>query len=128
MAGLNRIEEFLIELHIQYEEIDEGTFLVTDQNKGLANVVVAYEYPVVMISTKVMEVPAVRKDEFYEKLLRLNASDLIHGAYGLEGNDVILVDTLEYDTMDKGDLEAALDAVGLALAQHYSILSGFRNK
>lgn len=128
MAGLNRIEEFLIELRIQYQEVEDGTFLVSDRDKGLANVVVAYEYPVVMISTKVMEVPSVRKEEFYERLLRLNASDLIHGAYGIEGGDVILVDTLEYDTMDKEDLEAALDAVGLALAQHYSILSGYRNK
>ncbi len=128
MAGLNRIEEFLIELRIQYEEIQDGAFLISDKGKGLSNVVIAYEAPVVMIRTKLMEVPQAKREEFYEKLLSLNGTDLIHGAYGLDGKDVIITDTLEYDTMDKAELEASLDSIGLAIAQHYPILSVYRNK
>lgn len=127
MAGLNHIEGYLLDLNIQYQEVEEGTFLVNDAAKGLTNVVVVYEDPVVVVRTKVMEIPDSKKEAFYEKLLRLNGTDLVHGAYALEGNDVILMDTLEYDTMDKGELEATFDAIGLALAQHYSILSQYRN-
>jgi len=127
MAGLNHIEGYLIDLKIQYQEIDDGTFLVNDAGKGLTNVALIHEDPVVVVRTKVMSVPAANKESLYEKLLGLNATDLIHGAYALDGNDVILIDTLEYDTMDKSELEATLDAIGLALAQHYSILSQYRN-
>jgi hypothetical protein len=51
---------------------------------------------------------------------------MVHGAYALDEDDVLLNDTLEYDTMDQGELQASLDAIGLALAQHYPILSKFR--
>jgi hypothetical protein len=128
MAGLNKIEEYLIELRIQYEEIQDGAFLITDSAKGLSNVVVAYEEPLVVVRVKVMEMPTAKREEFFEKLLTLNGSDLLHGAYGISGKDIILVDNLEYGTMDKGDLEATLDAMGLAIVQHYPILSGYRNK
>jgi hypothetical protein len=127
MSGLNHIEGYLIDLKIQYQEIGEGTFLVNDASKGLTNVVLVYEDPVVVVRTKVMAVPAAKKEGLFEELLRLNCADIIHGAYALDGNDVILIDTLEYDTMDKSELEATLDAIGLALAQHYSILSQYRN-
>jgi hypothetical protein len=128
MAGLNRIENFLIELQIQYQEIEEGTFLVDDAAKGLANVIIDHEDPVVIVRMKLMEIPAARREAFFEQLLRLNATDLAHGAYALDGKDVILVDTLEYGAMDKNELEASLDAMSLAVAQHYSVLSEYRSK
>lgn len=126
MSGLNRVEQYLIDLNIGYEEVKEGTWLVKDPSRGLAAVVVAYDEPVVLVSCKVMKLPSAKREEFMEKLLRLNGSDLIHGAYALQGDDVILVDTLQYDSMDKEEFEASLDAVGLALSQHYPVLSAYR--
>jgi len=48
------------------------------------------------------------------------------GPTALENDEIVLIDTLEYDTMDFEDFRAALDAIALALSQHYSILSPFR--
>lgn len=127
MAGLNKVENYLIDLDFRYEEIGPGTYLINDAKRGLRQVVVAYEEPIVMVRTKVMDVPAAGREAFYETLLKLNASDLLHGAYAIEGSEVVIVDTLEQDTMDKSELEASLDAIGLALAQHYPTLSKFRN-
>jgi hypothetical protein len=53
---------------------------------------------------------------------------MVHGAYALENNNVIIIDTLELDTMDIEELQASLDAIGLAVAQHYPILSKFRKQ
>jgi hypothetical protein len=75
-----------------------------------------------------MNAPKEKREEFFTKLLELNAKDLTHGAYGLEGNKVILVDTLEYDTLDYSEFRATLDAFSLALTQHYPILSVYRDK
>jgi hypothetical protein len=53
---------------------------------------------------------------------------LVHGAYALEGDHVILIDTLEVDTMDLEELRASFEAIGLALVQHYKVLGRYRRK
>ena len=73
-----------------------------------------------------MDTPKKNVLEFYTRLLELNATDLLHGAYALENGKITLIDTLEYDTMDYGEFRATLDAFSLALTQHYPILSPYR--
>lgn len=126
MAGLSRVESYLISLEIQYEEISPSAWLVNDETRGLSQVVITQADPVVAIRTKVMRAPGERRLELFETLLRLNATDLLHGAYALEGDDIVLVDNLELETLDRSELEASLDAVGFALAQHYAVLGKFR--
>ncbi|HOX12951.1 MAG TPA: YbjN domain-containing protein [Spirochaetia bacterium] len=126
MAGLSRVESYLISLEIQYEEISPNAWLVNDEARGLTQVVITQADPVVALRTKVMAAPKEHRQELFETLLRLNASDLLHGAYALEGDDIVLVDNLELETLDRSELEAALDAVGFALAQHYAVLGKFR--
>ena len=58
----------------------------------------------------------------------LNAEDLLHGAYALEGDHVILIDTLELETMDLEELRASFEAIGLALIQHYKVLGDYRRQ
>jgi hypothetical protein len=53
---------------------------------------------------------------------------MVHGAYAVDGKNVIIVDTIEADTMDLEEFEASIDAIGLALAQHYRHLSKYRAK
>jgi hypothetical protein len=73
-----------------------------------------------------MDVPGENKLEFFAKLLELNAADVLHGAYGLEKEKIVLTDTLEYDGMDANEFRATLDSFSLALTQHYPILSKYR--
>lgn len=121
-----KIERYLIDLKLSYRELGEEMWLVEDEDRGLPGVVVAYADPVVIVRVSVMKVPQEGRLELFKKLLELNAKDLLHGAYALDGDSIILVDTLQYETMDLGDFEAALDAVALALGQHYPILSEYR--
>ena len=100
--------------------------MIDDDERGLENVVVMLADPVVIIRVKVMAVPAARREQFFEQLLRLNQSDMIHGAYALEGDDVILLNTLVRETLDLEEFQATLDAIGLALAQHYRMLAKYR--
>jgi hypothetical protein len=100
--------------------------VISDDERSLQNVLVSIDDPVVTITVNVMEVPGNNREQFYKKLLTLNATDMIHGAYAIEGNNVVLVDTLEGVTMDLEELQASLDAIGLALTQHYQVLSEYR--
>ena len=122
-----RIESYLINLSLTYEEAGNDVWIINDEDKGLANVVVFAEDPLVTIRTKVMTIPSGERAVFFEELLRLNA-DMVYGAYAIDEEDVILVETFELSTLDYEEFQAALDAIGLALAQHYPQLSQFRDQ
>ncbi len=123
----NKIERYLIDLMLSYTEIEKDMWLINDDANSLEGVVVMYAAPIVVVRVVVMPAPKTKRLEFFTKILELNASEVLHGAYALDKNDIILVDTLEYDSMDFGDLRASLESVGLALAQHYPLLSQFRD-
>ncbi|HTX73433.1 MAG TPA: YbjN domain-containing protein [Rectinemataceae bacterium] len=125
MAGLNKIEEYLIDLGVSYEEPQPGTWLVEDSAKGIPSIFVSFADPVVIIHARVMDAPQKDREAFFAELLKLNYEGLLHGAYALEGDEVVLLDTLEYADMDKTEFEASLDALSFALSEHYPLLSRF---
>ena len=126
MVASTKIEGFLLSLSLTYETVEDGTWLINDDEKGLENVLVILADPVVIVRVKVMNIPGQRREEFFEQLLRLNQSEVIHGAYALEGDDVILLNTLVGATLDLEEFQATLDAIGLELAQHYRKLASYR--
>jgi hypothetical protein len=123
---MNAVERYLLNLDLTYEELADRTYIIHEPEKGLENVAVMLDEPLVIIQVKVMDAPSVNREAFFQQLLTLNATDLIHGAYGLNGNEVILIDTLRSATLDLEEFQGSLDAIGLALSQHYRILAAFR--
>jgi len=77
---------------------------------------------------RVMELPASepRRSELFRQLLELNARELVHGSYGLEGDDIVLTDTLELENLDFSEFEASFDSITLALATHLGALAPYR--
>ena len=128
MSANTKIEGYMINLGLTFEQIDENSWIINDEDKGLEQVAVIAADTLVVVRVNVMDSPDKNREAFYKELLGLNAADLIHGAYALEDGKVILVDTLEFDTLDIEEFQATLDAIGLALAQHYPVLSQYRNE
>jgi hypothetical protein len=122
-----KIEQYLIDLMLTYREVDQNIWYLDDEEHNPEGIAIMYIDPLVIFRTVVMEVPKERRLELFTKLLELNASDMVHGAYALEKDRIVLIDTLEYDTMDYTEFRATLDAFSLALSQHYPILSSFRD-
>jgi hypothetical protein len=93
-----------------------------------AEVVVHYAPPVVILRVRVMELPASepRRSELFRQLLEYNARELVHGSYGLEGDHVVLTDTLELENLDFSEFEASFDSMTLALASHLGALAPYR--
>ena len=128
MIESEKIEGYMLSLSLTYETVADGTWLINDDEKGLENVLVILADPVVIVRVNVMHIPGRQREEFFEQLLRLNQSDMIHGAYALEGDEVILINTLVGATLDVEEFQATLDAIGLALAQHYQTLARYRER
>jgi hypothetical protein len=124
--AINKIEQYLIDLLVTYREIEKNIWLIDDGAHNLSGVAVMLDEPLVVFRVVVMDVPRENRLDLFTRLLELNARDMVHGAYGLEGDTIVLIDTLEYETMDYVEFRATLDALSLALTQHYPILSGYR--
>ena len=124
----SKIEQYLIDLMITYQQIDSNLWLLDDSERSLQGVAIMQAEPLVVIRAEIMNVPQSNTLEFFTKLLELNATDIIHGAYALDNNKIVLTDTLQYEMMDYEDFRAVLDSFSLALTQHYPILSKYREK
>jgi hypothetical protein len=124
----SKIEQYLIDLMLTYQRLDSNLWLLDDEEHSLHGVAVMHADPLVIIRAEIMDVPKNNLLELYAKLLELNAADLLHGAYAMENGKIILINTLEYELMDYEEFRAALDSFGLALTQHYPVLSKYREK
>jgi hypothetical protein len=119
MVTREDLESFLIRMDLEYEEVDEGMFLVRGRNSGLP-MVVHYADALLLIRLKVMDMPDSVPDgsTLYRTLLELNATDVVHGAYGIEEGDLILSDTLELETLDFPELQASMESIEMAASTH----------
>jgi hypothetical protein len=110
-------------MDMDFEEVDDGMFLVRTENGG-PSIVVHYSDPLLLVRMKVMDLPAnsAKLGDLYETLLRLNATDVIHGAYGIEEGELILSDTMQLGTLDFDELRASLESVQMAASSHASRL------
>ena len=124
----SRVEQYLIDLMLTYQQIDKNLWLLDDIDHSLQGVAVMQAEPLIIIRAEIMDIPKSNLLELYKTLLELNATDIIHGAYALENGKVILVDSLLIDTLDYEEFRASLDSFSLALTQHYPILSKYRDK
>ncbi len=128
MPALPKVEQFLIDLGISYQEISNNSWLIEDENKGYPKMIVSLSDPLVIISADVMPVPKGNAEALFRMLLELNATDLLHGAYAISGSDIIVIDTLEHATLDKEEFLASIESISFALLEHYKKLANYIHK
>jgi hypothetical protein len=119
MVTREDLESYLIRMDLEYEEVDPGMFLVRGQHSGLP-LVVHHADALLLIRMKVMDLPEMGENavDLYRTLLELNATDVVHGAYGIEEGELILSDTLEMETLDFPELQASVESMELAASGH----------
>jgi hypothetical protein len=126
MINREDLESFFIRMSVEAEEVDENIWVLAGE-EGETNVVVTYAPPVILLRLKVMDLPEDANDQqlapLYRKLLELNASDLVHGSYGIEEGDVALSDALELETLDFQELRASYESIVFAASSHMKDLA-----
>jgi hypothetical protein len=128
MISREDIESYLIRTDLDYEEIGEGMWLVRPEGEetgGGPAIVASYLPPVLLLRTVIRTVPEDEAGQLriFRRLLELNATDLVHGAYGLEDGEIVLADTLELENLDFSEFRASLESLGLAVTSHLKDLS-----
>ena len=60
------------------------------------------------------------------RLLELNASDLLHGSYGIQDEQIVLTEALELSALDFEEFLASYESMTLSLASHLRELGSYR--
>ncbi len=131
MVSREDIEGFLDRLASEganYDVLEPGMWLVHPGGELDIDLVVHYSPPVLLLRLKVMDLPNDRQAlaDLSRRLLELNASELVHGSYGIEGSAVVLSEALELTHLDYEEFLSSFESLTLALASHLRELAPFR--
>jgi hypothetical protein len=126
-AHFDKVKNYLLDMDLKIVKEDEAAELVVveDEEYGIKNLVVDCENPIVILEQLIMPV-ANESMELYKRLLQMNRT-LVHGAFVLseDGKNVIFRDTLQLENLDANELQASVEALSLAMAEHSAELLKF---
>lgn len=115
------IERYILSSPYASEEVGDGTWVLRDPEWGGAQIVVQHTEPLVVFRAKLLDLPALsdaKKAALFGLLLSLNATEMLQGAYALEGNALVAVEVMQAESLDENEFLAAMDTLGLALSGH----------
>ena len=131
MSGkFEMVKQYLFEMEVPIvsEDPAEEVVVVDDEDNGIKNLVIDCEEPILVLEQIIMKVP---QDPYnlFKRLLQMNR-DLVHGAFVLDEKAelVLFRDTLQLENLDRNELEASIQALGLALAEYSSELLSYAEK
>jgi hypothetical protein len=127
MVTREDVESFLMRLELPYQELEEGLWVIGD-GQEVAPVFLSYDPPLLVMRVEVMDAPQDEELRYglFRELLELNARDLVHGAYGLDDNGIVLTESLQLEDLAFGEFQASLESILMALRSHYETLSRYR--
>lgn len=115
------LESFILRIGTEYEEIEDGMWVIGGPDDDTP-VVVHHSPPVVLLRLKVLRLPTDvdgdRMAAIYRRVLELNATDIVHGSYGIDGDDLILSDALELEDLDFHELRTSYESLLFAVSSH----------
>lgn len=121
------IESYLMRSGSSYEEVREDMWVIHDQSSG-ENVVVSLSGPLILFRVKVIELDKIkRREEAFQRLLELNAQEMIHGAWGIADGSIVMTCALRLENLDYNEFQGTIDDFSLALSNHYQTLASFRD-
>jgi len=114
------VKEFVLDMGyaIAEENPEEQLVVINDEEKGIKNLIIDCEDPIVVLEQLIMKAPK-NPGNFYKRLLQMNRT-LVHGAFVLDeaGETILFRDTLRLENLDRNELEGSIEALSLALAEN----------
>ncbi|MBN8610855.1 MAG: hypothetical protein J0L92_09740 [Deltaproteobacteria bacterium] len=128
------VEAYLGKSPYPFRELEENTWLVQDRAGAKENIVVRLSGDLVLFRVNVIDLSSIdttRREELYALLLELNASDMLHGAYGVSkdgGGKVLLTAAMRLQDLDYSELVGTLDDFTVAIAKHHDGIAQFSTR
>jgi hypothetical protein len=130
MSDFDTVKQYLLDLNLSIVDEDpgEGLVVVEDEERGLKNLVVDCEDPILIFEQMIMPVPP-NPGDMYQRLLKMNRN-VVHGAFALDedGQMVLYRDTLQLANLDVNEVQGTIEALSLALAEFGDELITFSHR
>jgi Tir chaperone family protein CesT len=120
IANNEDLEALLRRLNKTFALAAPGVYLVP-VGAGQPPAALSIQPPVLVLQVQVGQLPRGNADElvsFLKRLLEINADGLLHAAFALESDAIVLSAALEIESLDANELEAVLADMDVALSQH----------
>ncbi|MGD9581894.1 MAG: hypothetical protein AB7V50_11020 [Vampirovibrionia bacterium] len=131
MPAKDKIESYILQMELPYEELDDSLWIIYESEANTdQKLVVSYAENIVHFRLKVMDVPKDQKTQnnLFKDLLLLNATGLTHGAFALEEDVVVLIDSLQSENLDYNEFQASVEALFLGVIDTYDELAKYIEK
>lgn len=131
MISREDVEAFLDRLNTDgatYREVEPGLWIVRPSGPLDFDVVITHNPPVLVLRVKVMPLPTTDSEvaALSRRLLELNATDLLHGSYGIDQDAIVLTEAMELAHLDYEEFLASYESMTLSLTSHMRELAAFR--
>ena len=117
------VENYLYRLNRSFD-IDGETFIVQSSMSSGPPICLRVHEPILLATVDIGAIPADEKKQLslFRQLLLYNASELIHAAYALDGDEIVLAAGFPIENLDANELAALLNDIDLALTRHIKTL------
>ncbi len=131
MVTREDVETFLDRLGTDgatHVEVEPGLWIIRPSGPLDFDVVITHNPPVLLLRIKVMPIPVNTAEvaALSRRLLELNATDLLHGSYGIDAEAIVLTEALELAHLDYEEFLASYESMTLSLTSHMRELAAFR--
>ncbi|MFQ3597860.1 MAG: YbjN domain-containing protein [Chloroherpetonaceae bacterium] len=128
-----QIKDILLEMDLKIVKEDEANemLIVENEEDGIKNLIVDCEPPLLILEQLIMHLPSDKdtRNVLYKRLLQMNQT-LVHGAFAIDDDEKNLFfrDTLQLENLDANELQASINALSFAMAEHSSELLNYAKK
>ena len=119
-SHFEKVKKFLFDLgfELQSENAQEELVVISDEEKGVSNLIVDCEGELLLIEQYVFSLKNPDSSQVLKRLLNINLN-IVHGALGLDDEDrVIFRDTLQLQNLAVNELESSINSLGLMMAEY----------
>jgi hypothetical protein len=123
------IEAYLTRSKYPHQEIEDGTWVVSDVSGAREQIVLRVKGDLALFRVNVLDLETVepsKRVDLYQRCMELNASDMVHGAYGVAAGRLVLTASLRMENLDYNELVGTLDDFGVALSKHVPGFGAYR--
>jgi hypothetical protein len=129
--AFNRVRTYVSDIGLIITRVapHERLLVVEDEERGIANMVIDCEDPILEIQQPIMGIPdGADTTALFAALLQMNGQ-LVHGAFMLsdDGTQIRFRDTLRLPTLDLAELRGTINAFHLAIEEHGDRLVALRH-
>ena len=128
-----KIKSYVADLNLKIvsEDPKEELIVIEDESKGIKNLILDCEDPILVIEQLIFRVnDSIKNDpESLLKILKMNRH-LVHGAFVVDedGQKLLYRDTLQLANLDFNELEGSINALSLGLAEFGATLLSFAKR